>query len=74
MHTLLVTDVVPPTPSIWRGSGDPNADKKILSQSALSSGRSDFLKYKPRDVPPRIKVAGILVCIAISYLSLQGYT
>ena len=63
MQVLLVTDVVPPTPSTCRGSGEPNAASRMPSHKDRSSGRSALLKYSPRDVPPRIKIAGIVVCI-----------
>src|SRR6185437_15027593 len=49
----------PPTPSIWRGSGDPMTRSSRSSRATGSAGRSLARKYSPLDVPPRICMARI---------------
>src|ERR1700722_7553040 len=63
-HTFESDDRPPPIPSSWRplGSGDPITHRKIGSQCAESAGRSCLLKTTAFDVPPRMKVALILLC------------
>ena len=61
--TLLVSGCAPPTPSIWRTSGEPIAASSTRSRSARSAGRSLAWKYSPFDVPPRISVQGMAVSI-----------
>ena len=55
--TLLVSEVAPPSPSIWRGSGVPISRSSRSSRAAGSAGRSPASKYSPREVPPRSIVA-----------------
>src|ERR1700756_2264627 len=57
--TFDVSGCAPPTPSIWRGSGDPMTRRSRSSRSVLSAGRSPARKYSPLDVPPRICMARI---------------
>src|SRR5690348_11963680 len=61
MATLLVRGSAPPTPSIWRGSGEPMAASSTRSRNAGSVGRSEARKNGPLEVPPRIRVQGIAV-------------
>ncbi|MGK7938166.1 MAG: hypothetical protein AB4206_20565 [Xenococcaceae cyanobacterium] len=56
---MLVKELAPPIPSICRLSGEPITAKSILSLKVGSSGRSDFRKKAPREVPPRINKQGI---------------
>src|SRR2546423_1254972 len=57
--TLLVSGCAPPTPSIWRGSGEPMAASSARSRSGADCGRPLAGKYSPLDVPPRIRVLGM---------------
>ena len=63
--TLLVRGSAPPTPSICRGSGEPITASSTRSRAASSVGRSEATKYAPFDVPPRINVDEIAVCITV---------
>ena len=62
MATLLVVEVPPPNPSIWRGSGDPITSRSTLLAVARSLGKWSLRKNVPRDVPPRMKKHGIILC------------
>src|SRR5262249_7091533 len=57
--TLLVRGCAPPTPSIWRGSGEPIAASSAASRARAECGRALAWKYRPLEVPPRISVLGI---------------
>src|SRR5487761_1428745 len=50
---LLVWDVAPPRPLIWRMSGLPNTSSRMGSIASRSRGRSSRRKKTPLLVPPR---------------------
>src|SRR5262245_55209597 len=59
---LLVKGSAPPSPSIWRQSGEPIAASRTRSRNSVLAGRSLATKKGPFEVPPRIRVQGIRVC------------
>src|SRR5437588_12432771 len=65
---LLVREVAPPSPSIWRPyeSGLPNAARMAHVRASGSAGRSSSQKKIPRLVPPLIITVRIFACISIS--------
>ncbi len=58
MIALLVVEDAPPTPSIWRRSGEPKVRISRRSMSAVSAGRSLWRKIQHLLVPPRTRAAG----------------
>ena len=62
MATLLVRVFVPPMPSTCSGWGEPITLSSTASRLSVSAGRSEAMKYGPRDVPPRMITQGILRC------------
>ena len=66
MPTLLVSGCAPPSPSIWRLSGEPITASSTLSRVGISAGRSAALKNGPREVPPRMNRQGMAVCMALT--------
>ena len=63
MPTLLVSGCAPPSPSIWRRSGEPITASRTRSRVGRSSGRSAASKNGPRDVPPRMNKHGTARCV-----------
>ena len=61
--TLLVSGSAPPTPSIWRGSGDPITANSTRSRDG-NRRQIDARKKGPFEVPPRISVHAMAVCEA----------
>src|SRR6266480_6669300 len=65
---LLVREVAPPSPSIWRPyeSGLPKAARMAHVRASGSAGRSSSQKKSPRLVPPLIITVRIFACISTS--------
>ena len=63
--TLLVKGSAPPSPSIWRVSGDPITASSTASRSGTPAGKSLSRKNGPREVPPRMKRQGMDRCISL---------
>src|SRR6266566_6366774 len=66
--TLLVREVAPPKPSVWRPytSGLPKAARMAHVRASGSAGRSSSQKKSPRLVPPLIITVRIFDCISTS--------
>ena len=54
--SLLVSGSAPPSPSIWRLSGEPNTRRISLSRSAPGGGMSSSRRKIALLVPPRMIV------------------
>src|SRR5262249_29414324 len=62
----LVRLSAPPSPSIWRMSGEPITESSTRSRNSVEEGRLLARKNGPLDVPPRIRVQGIDVSRALT--------
>src|SRR5579875_3166500 len=69
IHTLLVYEVAPPSPSIWRGSGLPKAASSTRSRSGPAGGKSFSMNIRHLLVPPRISTKRkACCCIQVYFL------
>ena len=73
MPTLLVSGCAPPSPSIWRLSGEPITASSTLSRRGISAGRSAAWKNGPREVPPRMNRQGMAVCMAFPVIGFLAF-